>query len=374
MSPRRVPELDSLRGLAAIGIILFHYTYPSRAHDLVFYTGAASLELFFVLSGFLITSIIITNCENEKFLSNFYVRRGLRIYPIYYLLIFGLVVIRWFRPEIYSLRGLPYYLTYTQHVQRYWSGQEPPMIYPLSHTWSLAVEEQFYIIWPVLIRLLGRRMVIPLSVVFIASALAARAYGFSPQILIGRSDGFAMGSLLAALLAEARARPAAAWAYRLALALTGFLALSYLTWGMVLTGQKPFDTGNALAIYNISVINAFVLAVVGLVVCYAGHPFLGVLRTGPLCYVGKISYGLYLYHLPLMVFLTTPIRAVGVENRWGMVAIEMLACFALSALSWSAIEQPILSIKDRFRYGATPGKAPSRDLAVPAVEPATQPL
>lgn len=358
-NPHRVPELDGLRGIAALGIVFFHYSYPGIAYERFFYIGAVSLELFFVLSGFLITSIIIANYEQRKFLTNFYARRGLRIYPIYYFLILALLAMRLFRPGIFELDAIPYYLTYTQNIQKYWFGQEPPAIYPLSHTWTLAIEEQFYIIWPALICVVGRRHVALLAASFILVAIAARAYGFASWILIGRFDGFALGALLAVGLSHFQAPPRRT-AVRRTLALMGSMAFAYLTIGFWLMGRKPFDIGtpdfwNCLHIF---VVGIFFTAVVGLVISSAGHDWLAPLRGKAICYIGLISYGIYLYHLPVHVYFSAPLHAIGIRNSWVAIALKLAICLCIAAVSWRLIERPILTLKDRFSYRKLPQDKP----------------
>src|SRR4051812_9144594 len=110
----RVPELDALRAFAAGIVLLFHL----RPEGFVF--GWTGVDLFFVLSGYLITTIILQHQAAPGFLRNFYVRRGLRIWPLYYLTLFGLVALNPFLPRPQPMAGLPYYLTYTQNVPSYW--------------------------------------------------------------------------------------------------------------------------------------------------------------------------------------------------------------------------------------------------------------
>jgi peptidoglycan/LPS O-acetylase OafA/YrhL len=124
---RRIAELDGLRGLAAVTVVAYHifiFRLP---------WGWAAVDIFFVLSGYLITAIVLKHGQSWAFLPAFYARRGLRIWPIYYLLIM-----------ILALRGLddaaalPYYLTYTQQVPCYW-GCEMPLWLLMQHTWTLAL-------------------------------------------------------------------------------------------------------------------------------------------------------------------------------------------------------------------------------------------
>jgi hypothetical protein len=116
----RLLELDGLRGLACLVILVYHFRPP-----LVPY-GWAAVDLFFVLSGYLITSILIRNEGSPRLLRNFYVRRGLRIWPIYYVTILALAIAGPWLPRPTNCAGLGYYLTYTQNLPLYWSGRVPP--------------------------------------------------------------------------------------------------------------------------------------------------------------------------------------------------------------------------------------------------------
>ena len=132
---KRVPELDSLRGFAALLIVVYHV---NDANPLFF--GWAALDFFFVLSGFLITSIILQRGTDPLFLMKFYARRSLRIWPIYYLTILAFVAVNPFLKHSYQLNGLIYYFTYTQNISQYFTGIPIKAFcnLPLSHTWTLA--------------------------------------------------------------------------------------------------------------------------------------------------------------------------------------------------------------------------------------------
>ena len=147
----RVLELDGLRGLACLTILAYHIRPAAVPY------GWTSVDLFFVLSGYLITAILVRHRGSPGLLKSFYARRGLRIWPIYYLTIVVLVILGPWLPRPTSWNGLGYYLTYTQNIPRYWSGRVPAFSPYLNHFWTLANEEQFYIVWPILVITLGRR-------------------------------------------------------------------------------------------------------------------------------------------------------------------------------------------------------------------------
>src|SRR5262245_25669872 len=111
---QRVRELDALRGLAALAIVVYHFALSW------FPIGWAFVDLFFVLSGYLITSIILEHRQSPRFLPRFYLRRGLRIWPIYYLCLLLLLVFGPSLPRPTDWGALPAHLTYTQNVERYW--------------------------------------------------------------------------------------------------------------------------------------------------------------------------------------------------------------------------------------------------------------
>src|SRR5579875_3235821 len=116
---RRIAELDALRGIAALGIVSYHYGLDSGWISQVTKLGINSLELFFVLSGYLISSIILAHTGGRGFLTTFYLRRGLRIWPAYYAFALVVAAAVLVRPALGDLRGLPQHLTFTQNIQGY---------------------------------------------------------------------------------------------------------------------------------------------------------------------------------------------------------------------------------------------------------------
>jgi peptidoglycan/LPS O-acetylase OafA/YrhL len=191
-----VRELDAIRGVAALAVVAYHLDPGTWGW------GRTGVDLFFVLSGYLITQILLRHRGSGGLLAAFYARRGLRIWPIYYLALLACVAANPLLGRPYPMDGLIAHLTFTQNVPLYWSGPVPPFTPALLHTWTLALEEQFYLIWPALVALAGRRRVAALAAAAAALAVGARARGFAATILVARCDGFALGGLLAALLAD----------------------------------------------------------------------------------------------------------------------------------------------------------------------------
>jgi peptidoglycan/LPS O-acetylase OafA/YrhL len=380
-APRRVPELDALRGLAALAVVGYHVRRDWFPY------GWAAVDLFFVLSGYLITSIIVRDGGSPGFLRRFYVRRGLRIWPIYYLTILALIVANSLRllPVRLNWSGLWPYLTYTQNLPDHWGGRSPVLHPWLRHTWTLAIEEQFYLLWPAALLLFRRRHVAPLALACLAGTVAARLAGVKMTLLLGRLDGLALGALLAALLAERgrsegvpvsssplvgegrsdgarRARPrrtALAAILALATSAAGLLAL-HAAGRLGLYAPEPGAT------LTILLANLGAFGLVALTVHHAGRPALRPLRAAPLVLLGQMSYGLYLYHPLVLGYSAGTLRLA----RWGdlpplRLILTLLACLAVAAASWFLIERRILAWKDRL--------APERSGPVPAPHYDAQP-
>jgi peptidoglycan/LPS O-acetylase OafA/YrhL len=339
---KRILELDGLRGLAAL-VVVFYHIHPEYCP-----WGWAAVDLFFVLSGFLITGIILRDGGDDGFLWTFYVRRGLRIWPIYYLSIAGLTVV-----GLGSLAALPYYLTYTQQVQRYWGGV-PPRWGSMAHTWTLAIEEQFYLIWPALLLLTRRRGVCLLAAAALAMSVCARRAGLHPWLLAARCDGLALGAILAWLHAGRTtwSRWTGALTYVVPSAAVAFLVI-WIPWGGPLSLENPPMRSPWAEVLLWSLASFVAVAVV---VDGSGTRPLKLLRNPALVYLGSISYGLYLYHAILYSYY------YGIESRLHIrsngplgTAMFLVLTLAVASASWHLVERPILRYKDRFSYRGAAG-------------------
>jgi peptidoglycan/LPS O-acetylase OafA/YrhL len=343
---RRVPELDALRGLAALAIVVHHLWLSGYGFV------ATAVDLFFVMSGYLITSIILTQLDRPQFLLMFYARRALRIWPIYYLSLLAFVAINPLLPHPAPLDGLPYYLTYTQRIENYWLGSEPPFYAGFDHAWTLAIEEQFYIIWPLLIVWLGRKSVVPVGLAMIAAAIAARTAGIPTWVLLTRCDGLALGGLLAVFLngREAGARSPAKTEVFLTL---GTGAIAYLVVAAALPPLLPGSSwARALSLFGprMFVINLMYVSLIGLVACHSGERWLAPLRDRRLCYLGQTSYGIYLYHYILGHLLREWGSPAALLGRAGIDVATLTLTLVVAALSWRYVERPLLALKDRVSY------------------------
>src|SRR5262249_46366231 len=176
---RRVLELDALRGIFALTIVLAHVGMIPDS-KWVFST----VDLFFVLSGYFITTNVLKNRQAPRFLPVFFTRRSLRIWPAYFLALGACLLLnrslKWDAPP----DAWPYSLTFPQSAQAYLKWPLPRFSGMFLHTWTLAIEEQFYILWPLLLFRAKRRAVWGVVVAFAAVPPVARALGYAPYLLL----------------------------------------------------------------------------------------------------------------------------------------------------------------------------------------------
>jgi len=293
-----MPELDTLRGIAVLGVILLHaFSWPYSGLSFgtwgtllvrVTRPGWIGVNLFFVLSGFLITGILLDSRDRPEFYRGFYLRRALRILPAYYLL---LVLLLLLRTASFAFVGLSF--IYLANVTNFFGvacGYGP--------LWSLAVEEHFYLLWPAAVRKLTPRRfaVFAASIVLLTPILRALAFSLNWKDGLDWytwfvTDGLALGALLAILLRTSIPR---AKVRRLCLALLGSSLLAG-----VAGAPLGLDTRNRLlgAALQLSVINAFFAGVVLLFLLVGSGPVPRLVNFKPLRFFGYISYGLYLDHL-----------------------------------------------------------------------------
>lgn len=328
-----IPALDGVRGLAVIMVMVFHfyqYTSPEGASTIFTGLGRTGVDLFFVLSGFLITSILIETKGSNGFLHKFYMRRILRIFPLYYaaLLIYG--VWDW------------WHLAYLQNVALTFT---PGYRSDAEHFWSLAVEEHFYLAWPFLIyffdrahflRILSGIILVAILIRFVMTFGGYDIYFFT----LGRMDALAIGSLLAVIGRERLQR----WQYAAPLLLVVAAAL-LLPLYLILSG-----TGLPLIQTFKYTIIASGYAVL-LVVALTNRRVDGLFGFVPLRSLGKYSYALYVFHpLVFSVVMSWSVRYIGTLPRLLLLTLCVSATFAMALISWNLFERHFLRLKEYFNY------------------------
>lgn len=347
----QIPALDGVRGIAALMIMVFHGWQGGVLNCLgrfakVSVFGQTGVDLFFVLSGFLITRILISTKGSPHYFKVFYTRRALRIFPLYYLF---LVIFCFVLPFIKGEAFIPFsqswwYWIYLQNVPDTFHGlaANGP-----GHFWSLAVEEHFYLLWPLVVYLTPIKRLHWLSFGVIIGAAVFRAiflYGLGVGVFYFtpcRMDTLAFGTLLACI--EATGQIA-----RLKWIFVAVLASVLPALGIMWT-QVTGDGSNWLQLSKFSFIAMTYCAVIGTVISFQGIKWLRLfLANKPLRFAGKISYGLYVYHPICFGFV---FGLISVHNH-GLLALAagMAVTFLVSWASFRFFESYFLGLKKNFAY------------------------
>ena len=336
--------MQGLRGVAVLAVVFYH-CHPRLAGTWLYAAslwGWAGVNLFFVLSGFLITSILLESREKPRYFRNFYGRRVLRIWPVY-VLVLAVVYLEapWFiGPTVaQAIKAAPW-LAYLFFVQNLFHLALPPAIGP---TWSLAIEEQYYFLWAPTVRLLKRPWM--LALVLAAALAASTAFRLAnlrwmtPTHTLIHLDGIAWGSLLALGLHTLRLRRRT-W---LLMGLSG-LAAGFVAAGTVAGGTAFLDS--ALAVGFAGAVLA-AIASTG-----ARSPLHAALGRGPLAFYGRISYGLYMIHIAVFIFFgwfDLRMDRYGMAGNLAVVAFRLAASTAAAAVLWYGFESQILKLKRYFQ-------------------------
>ena len=359
-----MPQLDALRFFAVFGVMVAHLWHPRRLPWLLGDLDWAGLgvRLFFVLSGFLITGILL-DCRSaaEKsgmpvmfFIRQFYARRFLRIFPIYYIVVFIALIV-----DLPPAREIWVWLvTYTSNIyitiNNEWIGR-------LGHFWTLAVEEQFYLIWPWIILFVPHKRLLPIILFFISvspiyrvfaykmypfdiGAMDFKAATFTPANL----DSLAIGALLALLWSLDIPKPT------LQKHLTRFVLpiglILYMSCLILYHYRIKPSVFFVLGDFSASLVFAWLISSSALgFKGWAGK----VLEFTPLSYLGKISYGIYVYHYFAPLILVHVLAGFGYELSvpgLGNFILSSLLTVAVASLSWHLLELPINKLKRHFQY------------------------
>jgi peptidoglycan/LPS O-acetylase OafA/YrhL len=350
------PALDGLRAVAVSLVFVYHAARrsgsPSGTFEVLVHkasqVGWIGVDLFFVLSGFLITRILVANKGDRArhYFGTFYARRALRIFPLYYVVVPAVLAYIVLRGNDLAVSDWLPQLTYTQNLvplPRALSSY-------LSHTWSLAVEEHFYLLWPVAVFALSAWSLRRLAVIGMVAVLLLRigvdSMGYGS--ILYTATPFRIDTLLAgALLALAWDGPLRRW-----LKVAAPLAAALFVAAGALAGSFAPVGFNRVYGFTLAAI-----ASMGAVAWTAGPARnQGPLARPSLVYVGRISYGIYLFHVPILslgnVALGMAMPGLGyLAHLVILLAVGGAATLAISALSFRFFEAPILRLKDRFRYG-----------------------
>ena len=349
------PALDGLRGIAILLVVVYH----NFGFINVLFFGWLGVDLFFVLSGFLITDILLKTLGTKNYLRNFYIRRVLRIFPLYYLcLILFLLVL----PRLNVPLDLKYYTDHQAWLWTYlqnwlYTFNNPGQTNTLNHLWSLAVEEQFYLLWPIAILVIKKPkyLLVFISLVLVV-VLGLRLWVWYHQVAdlayfnlytFTRIDGICIGCMVALLL-----RINSNFLKRYTAAIVLFFAVLNFAFFFINRRYQFSFPYLALAGYTTFamifglLVNDVVTRQTKLTKLLLGNPVLK--------FFGRISYGFYIFHWPVYLLLSPWLFswvsefAGGSALQFTVSLLGTLAAIGLSWLSYQYYEKYFLKMKDRF--------------------------
>jgi peptidoglycan/LPS O-acetylase OafA/YrhL len=368
----RQPVLDGVRGLAVLLVVFSHFGLPV-------YSGGIGVDVFFALSGFLITTLLVTERERTGTISfsAFYLRRARRLMPALLLMLVGFAIAHHFFGLLPTSMSLGWAILVPLLFASNWVAlvHNANALNAINPTWSLSVEEQFYLLWPLALWLAIRRRVRPLLIVGVLAVLCVALVSFAdwlPWRYRWMSIYFNPFDRAAELFFGCMA--ALLWRYGYIPRVLRWRPLGWIVLGLLLLLAKRHQVeihdylglapwADIQAEYLFAAALSFVL-----LLCLLEHPDgdLGVLfKVAPLRYLGKISYGVYLFHLPVIAILrdTMPNHSDRVRSPLAGVIVV-----ALASLSWYALEAPI----QRWGKKRAAARRPDADRGEAAVSPPPQ--
>lgn len=368
-SRHHIKSLDGFRGLAFLAVFFFHFGISAHTNSLfvllathITNAGWVGVDMFFVLSGFLITGILLDTREQPGYFRNFYVRRALRIFPLFY----GVLLLLLAFTPLMHLQWRPGHFFQFLYLGNVAGHYDPTLNYVLPsvllvHLWSLAVEEQFYMIWPLvvmwapdrktLVRVCGAVLVVGFLLrCFLLWKFPDHAQEWSYGELPTHSDGLVCGAIAAiltrsfdlAFLVRRSVLPFVLSGIALGTLAVRNHGVHYHNWSMTLVGYP------LLAIF-------FTCALLRTLQPRSALSRLG--QTRLLRFFGKYSYGMYIFHRlfsPLMTKLLGPLQSLTHSRSIGGVLFVISALAGtciVSVLSFHLYEKPWLKLKSRFSYG-----------------------
>ncbi|MDG1147236.1 MAG: acyltransferase [Crocinitomicaceae bacterium] len=362
-------NLTGLRFIGALSVFLFHSFTLGREvwgdffHHPIF-TGVFKLlskghhgvGLFFVLSGFLITSLLLNEANQNGQINafNFFMRRLLRIWPLYFLvLFFGFILFPLLPQGIETKNSLFHYIIFLSNFEEIWSGWRDSISF-LTVTWSVSIEEQFYMTWVALITLIpaiqkGKYYSVYFVLLILVSILFRALHIDDERIIYFHTlsviSDLAIGGLLALVVIKTN------WLTHFSKLSKFKLVITYLVGGAILLLSPTIFKGYLISIERLYIGLFFAFIIFEQVYCthsfYKADKILGFFK------LGKISYGLYMYHCIVIYFTQNIMVHYGFQDSiLGFIAFLFLAGYItliISRLSYTYIESPILKLKKHFR-------------------------
>ena len=365
----RVPELDGIRGIAVLMVMAFHilshaeHFFDSPLASFFYWSsqmGWAGVDLFFVLSGFLITNILLEKKGKKNYFRNFYMRRILRIFPVYYLCLTVIFIGGFYDSSITGISTPKTMLWFYSYMQNWLmaSGSGPALYFV--HFWSLAIEEQFYLVWPFVVYYADQKSLMKIGSIAILGAMFLRIYFVfvldRPDILntfpyystITRMDSLLIGAMIAIGLQSVAFRDGLVKdAPRVLVYAILIVAACFL-----IQPGSPLTNNGAMITVGFSGLAIMTGAlIVVLLTKNETNITRRVFRNRGLTFFGKYSYALYVIHWPITSFMIEYFVKKGYQGfvPWLVFIVgAFVITLILALLSWNLMEKPILNLKRHF--------------------------
>src|ERR1043166_4192586 len=361
----RIKELDGLRAIAITMVVAWHYLGITGGDGSLqwraLWIGQSGVDLFFVLSGYLISGILLRGKKTANYFSTFYLRRAFRILPIYFGMVALYVAGRQSGIFPYLFSGQIPTWTYVAGVQNFWMAALDTYGAPwLGATWSLAIEEEFYLLFPLVGYLISPRTLFRVLIAILLlcpiARIFARDIGYGTYVLMPlRADILAVGALIALLQYTDAVTELVRRIVRIAFLLSaGFFPI--FAWMIA-------PTNEGMAIWGHTYLVVLYGAALFLAIDGAGSPRLTWLRSRPAAAIAQISYALYLVHGPVLITTFAAVRSAPTQSHpagYLLIAAATTVSIALCWLSYRLIENPLIRVAhERFRYAPSLSTSPT---------------
>ncbi len=369
---RHIPELDGLRGFAVLIVIIFHSMHVPKittnfldvSAQYLFMTGWCGVDIFFALSGFLITSILLSTKENSNYFTSFYYKRVLRIFPLYYLYL--LLIFAFLFPSLHhkmvgqdkmklemAQHSQMWFWLYISNIKQFILGKNFGA--GVGHLWSLAIEEQFYLIWPCLVFICSLKNLKRLSLVLIVFSLTLRIvfyyYHVFPQSIytftLCRFDALLYGAYVAILVKDG-------FTFNQKKAHQLLLFLLVLCVPLFIFFGPRYESTPIMYTIGYTIVGLTAGTLIAILQSHEQSFVHTIFNRKWLIFFGKYSYALYLFHVlirqAIFRYFSYPKLFFGLQIFWDIfVLIIVIAASTIAALiSWNCYEKWFLKLKDKF--------------------------
>jgi len=342
--PVQIPQLNGIRGIAIL-LILFVHFFGHGFLRYIFYFGWSGVDLFFVLSGFLITGILLDTKQDRGYFRNFWIRRILRIFPLYYAVLFVFAFISPHYPvTAWFGKYQIYFWTYTSNYLVLEKGFFPP----LGHFWSLAIEEQFYLFWPFIVWMLKPKQLIVIAILLTVAGIIIRHFSTNMYIGFGlplaHLDGLMVGSVLAVLIRRNKE-----WLFSHITKL--FIAQLFILTVYIAAYLLFFGINKKSTFVNLPFTFTLVSIFFGcFLVMSLQYEWLKNILTKPLLlFFGKYSYGMYVFNSILYYFSNwAGADRLALAQKLIVYTAVFLLTIIMSYVSYNLFEVQFLRLKEKI--------------------------